>query len=218
MLGRAGGASCEVAPNLVTSWNDERAATLRAALAPQATTQANRAMIDKMLATIDDGKRAIEGHWRETCEARRDGTLTDGQAAARRSCLERRAFELEHKIEGIPTAANVALFERLAGVHLPDVADCATMVAPPMRDRAAVAKLFQRVVDIGLLPDAAQNAAFEALAADARMLGEREIEARALLALGVRDGWDGKLAEADAELTRAYRSAEPARRQPDGHR
>src|SRR5207253_4070568 len=84
---------------------------------------------------------------------------------------------------------------------------CVGVTAPPLpANRAAVAQLYGRLVTARLMPLAAPERvpALAQLEHDAGELGDRELEARAALSLGMRQIESDDIKAADASLGRAY--------------
>src|SRR5262249_51019797 len=149
----------------------------------------------------------IERVWHATCVARRDGAATEDQAAMRRSCLERRELELDARVRQL-AAGTDDLHIKIESAGITPVDQCLEIVAPPIRDRVAVAALFRKLVELTPNNQAALRVApavYETFGHDAAALGERELAAKALLlqARSLRDL--DQFDAAEAALQRSYK-------------
>jgi hypothetical protein len=168
----------------------------------QANPQA-AASADSILRAIDDSQRQIDERWQRTCSSLAKQTLTAAQVRAQQSCLERRQFELDSRIEMFMTRPNVSLVYLFERAQVSAIADCDGTTAPPLTgDREAVRSLYSRVMrDV----EKRNNAdALLAFAREAGALGERELEARAMFGAAERTAEADRLTEADALMQEAY--------------
>jgi tetratricopeptide (TPR) repeat protein len=207
MSGGASAPSCDADPTFAAGrWDTTKRAMLRSFLEPTPQTPASHASIERIITTFDDVQRAIGDSWTATCVAARDGTLTDTQASLRRSCLERRQVELGAKVDQFMRLRRTEFSDLVDRARtFPDVTDCTEIVVPPFRDRSAVLALYYRLAAVEDLRGPARLAEFEALARDAGAIGEREVEARGHINLGIRLADVDKLKDGDEELQRGYR-------------
>ncbi len=199
--------ACAADPQLAAGrWDDARRQALRHALQITPMTAARKDAIDRIVASADAVQHGIETEWVGACTGRRDGTLTDGQAAVRQSCLVRRELELGTKAAQLASMPrpNLALVQSRVNT-LGDPVECRDLAASVLTDRDAAEKLYARFAATeDMADDKTRLPAFEALARDAAAHGDRELEARATLNLGVRQGESGQLADGDATLQHAY--------------
>ncbi|HVH99183.1 MAG TPA: serine/threonine-protein kinase, partial [Enhygromyxa sp.] len=210
---------CELDETLLAgTWDDERRATLRGALASQADGETS-------LRVIDEALTSWTADWlesqRRACEATRVlGTQSDAMLDRRTSCLERQRRELDALVELLlcPDGAARA-FELLE--RLPDLATCddprlAETSHPLPADEAQREHIFASYEQISRARALARTSRIdeaEALVeqlASAADLGHLPltIEIQALLA--ERSLWRGRLAEAVPSLRAATRAAEVA--------
>jgi tetratricopeptide (TPR) repeat protein len=173
------------------AWGDERRAALAAfGLADE----------------VDDQRGQLTSALRTVCEGERSGQLSAAQARIRTSCLERRGIELDLAATLVVARKGTAAARDLVDL-IPLAAECEQMVAPALpADRAPVAALYRRALEAALEPlgSPAPNVALAAIEREAKALGERELEARAAVWLGMRQIETDQLTAADASFARAY--------------
>jgi tetratricopeptide (TPR) repeat protein len=156
---------------------------------------------------VDERRAELARALRAVCEAERRDQIDPAQARARTSCLERRGFELDAAATHVVSREldTAAAGDILA--YIPPAAECVGMTAPPLAaDRAPVAALYRRLIEVESEPlgSPKANVALAAIEREARALGDRELEARSAVRLGMRQIETDQLAAADATFARAH--------------
>lgn len=207
LAGNAGPASCEADPALGRP-DLARQTHLRSVLGATPARPGKPELIERINKTVANSYRQLGDHARATCEAQRQGALTEQQAALRRSCLERRRIELMARADHL-IASRPNDLERVVGAAgIANIEDCANIVAPPLHaDREAIRALYQSYVGTIELPPPQRIAALEPVVREAAALAERELEAQATLDLGLSQGETDQLAKGEETMERAYRIA-----------
>jgi len=199
-------ASCDLDPSLFAGrWDPVQRAALRGHLLGIGSSP-NPEQVDRILAALDDQRRAIEHGIDTTCAANHDGALSDVEAATRTSCYTRRAYAL-----GSYVASTLRPQRRLADVELRSstaIVDCEEIVAPPLPvDRAPIIALWERFAAVGEQPAAVRGDLYQAIERDARQAGELELAALAAYRLAFELSTHNELGAADETLQRMYRLA-----------
>ncbi|HMG21173.1 MAG TPA: serine/threonine-protein kinase [Kofleriaceae bacterium] len=197
-------ASCPDPSARLAGWDS---AQLRAALA-RGTPVPTREAIDRIARLFDDDAAQIVAFDREVCAAEQGGELAAAQAANRRACLDRRAFELvavAHRIADDAAWPATAAEDRAQSIALP--ATCAELDLPAVAARTVQRALYDRFVALERGSDAERIAALDAIERDAVALHDDELAARVALALGVRLRMSDELVRGDQVLERAFQRA-----------
>lgn len=156
---------------------------------------------------VDRARSELEAARVALCTAERRGQVTAEQARIRASCLERRGIGIDAMARTVGARGAKEAAEDALGA-LTSVADCETVVAPPLAgDRAPIAAVHARMASAyaGTFGSEERAREFAAVEADARALGELDLAASAALSLGKRQIESDDLRAADESLGRAYR-------------
>jgi len=203
---RSAGADAAACPPTVSPasgrWDDAKRAALRTALAAQGHDR-----LERIVANFDELQRDIDDHWEATCKAVRSGALTADQANQRRSCLERREIELGVKVDHFIRAKpnEPTLVER---AQVFNVAACDELALPPLpTDREPVIALYRKLIATEDMRTPDRIAPVQEIERAAAVLGERELEMRAMLLAGIWQSDSGQLAAAEESLKRAYQAS-----------
>jgi tetratricopeptide (TPR) repeat protein/predicted Ser/Thr protein kinase len=201
--------SCELDPARFVRWDQGRRAAVAVVLARQPANQ--RVTPAGVLAQLDQIQRALEHEARAACIGRRDGQLTDAQATARESCLERRVLELGAVADRLVAAPRTLRRSLRLAARTPNASECTELVASTLPADAAVAALYTRWVaseELGV-PEHSQEHArvLVELEQDARRRGELELAARVAHGIALELRFQDKVAAADEALQRGYRDA-----------
>jgi tetratricopeptide (TPR) repeat protein len=186
-----GEAACDANLQFAGRWDAQRRAALEAS---------------EVTAQVEKARQQLGHVLGQVCQAERRGELSVAQVLRRTSCLERRGIELD------ASAARIAA-EHMSKKEAIDVInegrparECLELEAPPLPvDRAPVAALYRRLVATyaSELASPQRTRELATIEGEARALGERELEGRAALLLGMRQIESDQLAAADASLARS---------------
>jgi serine/threonine-protein kinase len=188
-------------------WHVGSDVVVRAVLGGANLSDADRRIIDRVVDSFTNGQKEIDQSWSATCRDVKAGRLTARQAKVSQSCLMRRQIELGVKSDYFLTKRP----KRSSGAErarLWDTSDCDDVSSPLLpTDLAPVIALFGQLFDVDAAPAKLRIAGATEVARQAAAIGERELEARAMLSAAAAYTEGGQLTQADELAEAAYRKA-----------
>ena len=189
--------ACE--PPAIANWSAARRSELQRSLASARDPDGVKRVLAAVGALVEDLRKTHVA----ACEAGQRNELTPAQTEQRTGCLERRGIELAMVIDAPVQQQLDKLEQKLNRVQ--GGATCTKLAVTVTAQPAQLAELYRRFLrsaDIG--PNADAIAELTKLAAEARAAGDRELEARSQVNIGVRQRVSDQFEEADETQQAAH--------------